>query len=122
MIFVVRICEKIFFYLTFSSIFIYFMIEYDNKIQIRDFIGIYHCIGGLYCMELKKCVRCGCFFSSDNVVCLNCESKDKKDVYRLNTYIENSPVGISAQDLSFGTGISLKNISRFIDNNNISIL
>jgi len=73
-------------------------------------------------MELKKCVRCGSFFSSANVVCSNCETKDKQDIYKLNDYIENSPVNASIEDISFGTGVSLKNISRFIDNNSITIL
>lgn len=41
-------------------------------------------------MELKKCVRCGCFFSSPNDVCSNCEAKDKQDIYNLSNYIVTS--------------------------------
>ena len=35
-------------------------------------------------MELKKCVRCGCFFASANNVCSNCEAKDRQDIAKLN--------------------------------------
>lgn len=41
-------------------------------------------------MELKKCVRCGCFFASINDVCSNCETKDKQDIAKLNDYIASS--------------------------------
>lgn len=71
-------------------------------------------------MELKKCARCGCFFTSTNNVCCNCESKDKQDIYTLNNYIENSPDVSTIDSLSFNTGVSVKNIFRFIENNSIS--
>ncbi len=73
-------------------------------------------------MELKKCVRCGCFFSSPNDVCSNCEAKDKQDIYNLSNYIVTSPSATSIDNLSYNTGISVKNISRFIDNNSITNL
>lgn len=71
-------------------------------------------------MELKKCVRCGCFFASNNDVCTVCEVKDKQDIYNINNYIANSSAADSIDNLSFNTGVSVKNISRFIDNNYIS--
>ncbi len=71
-------------------------------------------------MELKKCVRCGCFFTSADSVCSACSVKDKQDIYTLNNYIINSPSVESVDSLSFGTGVSVKNISRFIENNAIS--
>lgn len=71
-------------------------------------------------MELKKCARCGCFFSSANDVCCNCETKDRQDIYNLNNYIVTSPDVSSVDSLSFNTGVSIKNISRFIENNAIS--
>ena len=71
-------------------------------------------------MELKKCARCGCFFASSNDVCCNCETKDMQDVYKLNNYIVNSPEVSSIDGLSFNTGVSMKNISRFIENNSIN--
>ena len=71
-------------------------------------------------MELKKCARCGCFFTSSNNVCCNCESKDKQDINKLNNYIDNSPEFSGIDSLSYNTGISVKNISRFIENKDIS--
>ena len=71
-------------------------------------------------MELNRCQRCGCFFTSSNLVCSNCEAKDKQDIYNLNNYIDNSSTDLSIESLSYETGISAKNISRFIENKNIS--
>ncbi len=71
-------------------------------------------------MEFKKCARCGCFFVSSNNVCCNCETKDKQDIYNLNNYIVNSTSTPSIDNLSANTGVSIKNISRFIQNNVIS--
>lgn len=71
-------------------------------------------------MELKKCARCGCFFSSNGTVCCDCAIKDKQDIYNLNNYIVNYPTSNSVESLSFNTGVSIKNISRFIENNDIS--
>lgn len=71
-------------------------------------------------MELKKCDRCGRFFVSSNSVCYNCETKDRQDIYNLNNFINSSPEELSIDSLSFNTGISIKNISRFIENNDIS--
>ncbi len=71
-------------------------------------------------MELKKCARCGCFFASDGCVCSDCSVKDKQDIYNLNSFIVNSPESNSIESLSFNTGISAKNISRFIENRDIS--
>ena len=71
-------------------------------------------------MELKKCARCGCFYASTGTVCCNCDTKDKQDIYTLNNFIINSPQVPSVDTLSFNTGVSIKNISRFIETNVIS--
>lgn len=73
-------------------------------------------------MELKRCARCGCFFTSGSDVCVNCESKDRQDISNLNNYIMNSAGADSIDSLSFNTGVSVKNISRFIENNVIENL
>ena len=73
-------------------------------------------------MELKKCARCGCFYSSNDSVCSACLIKDKQDINNLNNYIGNSPYVESIDSLSFGTGISVKNISRIINNKSINNL
>ena len=68
-------------------------------------------------MEFKKCARCGCFFASPNDVCCVCEARDNQDIYNFNSYIVTSPAPTSIESLSFDTGVSVKNISRFIQNN-----
>ena len=73
-------------------------------------------------MEFKRCARCGCFFESSNSVCCNCEAKDKQDIYTLNNYLLAFPSVSSIVNLSYNTGVSTKNISRFIENNIISNL
>lgn len=71
-------------------------------------------------MEFKKCVRCGCFFMSDNSVCCNCETKDKFDIAKLNSIIgENYSIN-SIEDLSTLSGINTNNINRYITDNKIS--
>ena len=73
-------------------------------------------------MEFKRCARCGCFFESSNSVCCKCEAKDKQDIYTLNNYLLDFPSVSSIDNLSYNTGVSTKNISRFIENNIISNL
>lgn len=71
-------------------------------------------------MEFKRCVRCGCFFMSNNDVCCNCESKDRFDIAKLNSIIEEDINYNSIEDLSIASGINLNNLNRFISNNKIS--
>lgn len=70
-------------------------------------------------MEFKRCARCGCFFVSNSNVCCNCEIQDKKDIAKLSNFIDNTPTINSKQELSYGSGVSLNNINRFIENNTI---
>ena len=69
-------------------------------------------------MEFKKCVRCGCFFMSGNDVCCNCQSKDKMDISKLNSILDENSFN-SVQDLSIESGININNLNRFIANNQI---
>lgn len=72
-------------------------------------------------MELKRCNRCGCFYVSDSNVCCNCIPKDNLEIARLNNYIEKNGNEYSLDELSISTGVSLKNLNRYIDNNEINI-
>lgn len=69
-------------------------------------------------MEFKKCMRCGCFFMSDNDVCCNCQSKDRMDISKLNSILDENSFD-SVQDLSIASGININNLNRFISNNQI---
>lgn len=74
-------------------------------------------------MEFKKCVRCGSFYVTEGEVCNTCMPKDRLDIIKFNNYIENN-LGDSADNISINTGISLKNVNRYLDksiNSNINI-
>ena len=71
-------------------------------------------------MEFKKCNRCGCFFMSENEVCINCESKDKMDIAKINSILDDGNNFNSIQDLSFLSGVNIRNLNRFITKNQIS--
>lgn len=69
-------------------------------------------------MDFKKCARCGCFFLSDEEVCPKCLPKDKSDISKLTNYInDNNITNCTIANLSRNTGITLKNIGRFLDSN-----
>ena len=67
-------------------------------------------------MEFKKCERCGCFYTSNDSVCYNCLTKDKYEMSKFKNYInENNLSEInSLNEISSQTGISNKNLNRFL--------
>lgn len=68
-------------------------------------------------MEFKKCVRCGSFFVTDGEVCQNCIPKDRLERFKFEEYIENNS-GNSADVISINTGISTRNVNRYLSQNN----
>ncbi|MCI8833068.1 MAG: hypothetical protein HFJ19_02545 [Clostridia bacterium] len=67
-------------------------------------------------MEFKKCARCGCFFVSEAEVCPKCLPKDRCDISKLTNYINDNNITASTiSNLSVNTGITLKNINRYLD-------
>ena len=76
-------------------------------------------------MELKKCKRCGCFFTSENEICSKCAPKDRCEISTLKNYIvENGNDIPSIENIVAQTGFSEKNISRYLsssDFGNINI-
>lgn len=67
-------------------------------------------------MEFKRCIRCGSFFATSDEVCRCCHTKDEQDLYKLNAFMDNSGSPVTVANLSSETGISEKNINRFIEN------
>jgi len=66
-------------------------------------------------MELKKCARCGKFFTSDVEVCNECEKKDLADLSKLKGFLEDGYVtGTSKLEISAYTGISTRNLTRYL--------
>ena len=66
-------------------------------------------------MEFKKCNRCGSFYISEGYVCPRCSSKDNREFSTFKNYIEENGLGDNLDIISNETGISLKNINRFLD-------
>ncbi|MCI8655176.1 MAG: hypothetical protein HFJ48_04825 [Clostridia bacterium] len=65
-------------------------------------------------MEFNKCNRCGAFYVSEGAVCPKCAPKDALELSTLKNYIEEN--GFSSIDIvSAGTGISTKNLNRFLN-------
>lgn len=66
-------------------------------------------------MNFNKCNRCGCFFQTNGSVCPNCAQKDELEILRLKNYIEeNENENYNMDDVISYTGISNKNLTRFL--------
>ena len=66
-------------------------------------------------MNFNKCSRCGCFFLTEGTVCPNCQPKDQLEINRLKDYIaENTDISYNMNHIISSTGISDKNLNRFL--------
>ncbi|MBR2588469.1 MAG: hypothetical protein IKD77_04600 [Bacilli bacterium] len=68
-------------------------------------------------MEFNKCPRCGSFFANAGKICPNCATKDSTKIEKLENYLQNNFVPDTIEELSVSTGISTKDLSRFINEN-----
>ena len=66
-------------------------------------------------MEFKKCPRCGNFFTSNEPICCNCVPKDKYEMSKLINYFETNDFSGSIDTLAANTGISQRNLNRYLD-------
>lgn len=71
-------------------------------------------------MELNKCKRCGAFFASNNNVCPNCEPKDVAELSKLKNFLAENDCPNSIDILASNTGISAKNLNRFLEQEDFS--
>jgi len=71
-------------------------------------------------MELNKCKRCGAFFASDNYICPNCEPKDIAELSKLKNFLAENDCPNSIDILATNTGISAKNLNRFLEQKDFS--
>lgn len=71
-------------------------------------------------MNFKKCERCGCFFTSANDVCPKCTPKDIFEMEQLKNYLNGNIQVDSINDISTNTGISVKNINRYLNSTNFA--
>ena len=76
-------------------------------------------------MEFNKCSRCGNFFVSNDDVCPKCKTKDTLEFETFKSYIAENGINNNLDILSSETGISVKNINRYLNytdsNNNIQL-
>ncbi len=69
-------------------------------------------------MEFKKCSRCGNFYVSNGLVCPKCTPKDDFEFSTFKSYIAENGLNDSVYSISGKTGISVKNLNRYIEYNN----
>ena len=69
-------------------------------------------------MNFNKCKRCGCFFVANGDTCPVCTTKDNNDISTLNNYFSENENTVSINDLSSITGISTKNLTIYVNDNN----
>ena len=67
-------------------------------------------------MEVKRCARCGVFYTNPGYVCANCTTKDNMELSQFKNFVEENGIEInSLKQISTETGISEKNLNRFLD-------
>lgn len=66
-------------------------------------------------MELNRCSRCGSFYVSEGNVCPKCSAKDGFEFSTFKTYVEEKGFNVSLDTISEETGISTKNLNRFVN-------
>ncbi len=66
-------------------------------------------------MDFNKCSRCGNFFITNDDVCPKCKTKDTLEFENFKTYIKENGVNHNLDILSNATGISEKNLNRFLN-------
>lgn len=71
-------------------------------------------------MNFSRCERCGCFFVSADSVCPKCQSKDENEINQLKNFLVENDNNISIDDLSLNTGVSVKNLNRFLQDKKIN--
>lgn len=66
-------------------------------------------------MEFNRCSRCGSFYLSEGDVCPKCSTKDNLEFSTFKTYVEENGIKESLENISGQTGISVKNLNRFLN-------
>ena len=73
-------------------------------------------------MEFRKCSRCGSFYITDGYVCPKCSAKDNLEFSTFKNYIKENGMQDNLEIISGETGISVKNLNRFLDYQNLDNL
>ncbi len=66
-------------------------------------------------MEVVRCSRCGAFYTNGGYVCSKCSDKDNFELATFKSFVEENGVNVnSLNQVSISTGISEKNLNRFL--------
>ena len=66
-------------------------------------------------MEVARCSRCGAFYTAEGHVCPKCTEKDNLELSAFKNYVEENGMELtSLNQVSLSTGISEKNLNRFL--------
>lgn len=65
-------------------------------------------------MELNRCSRCGSFYVAEGNVCPKCSTKDGAEFSTFKSYVQQNGFENSLNTISNNTGISVKNLNRFL--------
>lgn len=65
-------------------------------------------------MELNRCSRCGNFYVAEGNVCPKCSTKDGFEFSTFKSYVQENGFENSLNTISNDTGISVKNLNRFV--------
>lgn len=65
-------------------------------------------------MELNRCSRCGSFYVAEGNVCPKCSTKDGFEFSTFKSYVQQNGFENSLNTISNDTGISVKNLNRFL--------
>lgn len=68
-------------------------------------------------MEFNKCSRCGSFYITGGNVCPKCSGKDGFEFSTFKNYVAENGLENSLDTISIETGISEKNLNRFLNYN-----
>ncbi len=67
-------------------------------------------------MEVTRCSRCGAFYTNGGYVCSKCTNKDNFELSTFKNFVEENGMELnSLNQVSASTGISEKNLNRFLD-------
>ena len=69
-------------------------------------------------MEIKKCLNCGSFISSESTLCEKCSNKITYENTVLKNYFDGNSSFDSIPSISASTGISPVTIQNYMLNNN----
>lgn len=72
-------------------------------------------------MEFNRCNRCGNFYLSNENVCPKCTCKDNLEFSTFKSYIQENGLVNPLNEISNETGISVKNLNRFLNYDNFNI-